>query len=66
MILETKRLKQTLKDVEERHKEFVQIEKKIEEIRDLMGELASMVYDVEKRNNLSFVFSKFVLFLARW
>ena len=45
VILETRRLKQTLKDVEERHQEFTEIEKKIEEIRDLMLELHSTVYD---------------------
>lgn len=46
MILETKRLKQTLKDVEERHEEFIEIEKKIQEIRDLMLEIYTTVYDV--------------------
>jgi t-SNARE complex subunit (syntaxin) len=45
LILETKRLRQTLKDVEERHNEFIQIEKKIEEIRDMMNEIFLIVYD---------------------
>ena len=45
VILETTRLKQTLKDVDERHQEFIEMEKKIEEIRDLMLEMQSAVYD---------------------